>query len=544
MKRTYLLIILAALLLVCAQISHSYWPVTTDHDLPIANEIHTNYFYYSSEPFTDGSVLLLYAGTPTPTTSYQIIDRYGEFQFSEPQDIFPGLLENGSIPKLLMDEVGGAWFVTEIGNTGTTPNEGIFVQRIDSLGNRLWGDTGIQAFPHDGSNRVCLDGMGGIIIGCWYDPWEPYAVDKVFAQRVDGEGNVLWGEEGIEVSPVTQYIEQRQARVASDGGGGAFIIWEDGRASVEADLYANRLDADGNVCWQPDLVLFTGGPYCHELIPDQAGGMIVETTADNDMDHYRVDRDGNILWHIEGLSHFGDFQRHDMLPGDQTYFYLGSPFTDQRYWGQKVDFNGTTYWPGEHGAMFNLNTQNWYITNNAGFYYSGGNFYSSFIQRSDLGWPPQEVRLSVSMLDSSGNRLLGDEGVVARRVYNGYGFQDYPLVTPLADGGIFTMYKMGWGEEVFRYHLYGKRVSPNGTLGGPLHLLVDLEPESASIQIPPTGGSFTYNIAIEDTYVVYSDFDAWVEVTMPGGDTREITLRENVLIDANSTLERVNLVQN
>ncbi|MFH1735375.1 MAG: hypothetical protein ABIE92_11745, partial [bacterium] len=93
-------------------------------------------------------------------------------------------------------------------------------------------------------------------------------------------------------------------------------------------------------------------------------------------------------------------------------------------------------------------------------------------------------------------------------------------------------------------NVHAKRVNPDGTLGGPLHLLVDLEPESSSIQIPPTGGSFTYNVAIGDTYVVHSDFDAWVEVTLPGGDTREITVREGIHIDSNSVLERFDLVQN
>jgi len=72
---------------------------------------------------------------------------------------------------------------------------------------------------------------------------------------------------------------------------------------------------------------------------------------------------------------------------------------------------------------------------------------------------------------------------------------------------------------------------------------VDLAPHSPPIQIPAVGGSFSFDVAIEDTYAVASNFDAWVEATLPGGRTLELAFHQGLTIDSNSTINRYNLVQ-
>src|SRR3989338_7023618 len=47
--------------------------------------------------------------------------------------------------------------------------------------------------------------------------------------------------------------QQSSLQIVSDGAGGAIIAWEDAR-NVHFDIYAQRVDAHGNVLWKKDGV--------------------------------------------------------------------------------------------------------------------------------------------------------------------------------------------------------------------------------------------------------------------------------------------------
>jgi len=67
--------------------------------------------------------------------------------------------------------------------------------------------------------------------------------------------------------------------------------------------------------------------------------------------------------------------------------------------------------------------------------------------------------------------------------------------------------------------VYAKRVNADGTLGGPFPLDVTLTPYTPPIQIPASGGTFIFDVAIADSDSVGGVMDAWVEVTLPNGST-------------------------
>jgi hypothetical protein len=122
--------------------------------------------------------------------------------------------------------------------------------------------------------------------------------------------------------------------------------------------------------------------------------------------------------------------------------------------------------------------------------------------------------------------------------------EPHPKVIPLDDGGVVGVFSFLRQISPYNLDVHAKRVNPDGTLGGPLHLLTDLTPQNPPIQIPASGGNFTFNAAITDTYVVNSHFDAWIELTSPDGRKSDVTLRRNVQIDSNSSLSRFDLQQN
>ncbi len=58
-----------------------------------------------------------------------------------------------------------------------------------------------------------------------------------------------WAFNGTPAATATN--DQVDPQIASDGSGGAIVVWGDSRAG-NSDIYAQRFDAHGNALWIPD----------------------------------------------------------------------------------------------------------------------------------------------------------------------------------------------------------------------------------------------------------------------------------------------------
>ncbi len=142
----------------------------------------------------------------------------------------------------------------------------IYAQRIDSLGNMCWADTGVAllklgsapwyAFPELVSN-----GAGRFFVA-WYD-WRSTDFD-IYAQCLSLAGEVLWTANGAVVC--SRQFEQTNPRIVADNVNGLFCAWRDNYTSI----YAQRLDANGNGLWQSGGVVVASG--ANEVIPSNAVG--------------------------------------------------------------------------------------------------------------------------------------------------------------------------------------------------------------------------------------------------------------------------------
>lgn len=143
---------------------------------------------------------------------------------------------------------------------------------------------------------IVRDGSGGAIIA-WADS-RNYNWD-IYAQRVDGAGNVVWAANGVPVC--TAVGGQNFPRIASDGAGGAIIAWRDGRGRGGEHVYAQRLDASGFALWVTDGVPICTSTTMHpEMASDGAGGAVITwehyTGSDWDIYAQRVDDAGIVQW--------------------------------------------------------------------------------------------------------------------------------------------------------------------------------------------------------------------------------------------------------
>jgi len=96
--------------------------------------------------------------------------------------------------------------------------------------------------------QTTTDGNGGAII-VWQDSragtWLSYGI---YAQRVDANGNVLWTQDGVAIH--TGEYQHYGPQIVSDGAGGAIIAWHDKRNNGDlGDLYVQRIDATGAPQW-------------------------------------------------------------------------------------------------------------------------------------------------------------------------------------------------------------------------------------------------------------------------------------------------------
>ena len=181
-------------------------------------------------------------------------------------------------PKIAADGAGGAFICWE---DHRNENTDIYVQHIGSDGFSLWTLDGI-AVTADTMNQyepdILSDGYGGVII-VWTDGRD--VLDSgynVYAQRYDAAGNRLWNLDGNEVCDYDYY--QGEPEAVSDGEGGVFVIWKDGRDGGDPsydpnNLYMARMDATGIKQYEDDLIVWSGYQGDQTIVPVGDGSYIV-----------------------------------------------------------------------------------------------------------------------------------------------------------------------------------------------------------------------------------------------------------------------------
>jgi len=227
--------------------------------------------------------------------------------------------------------------------------------KIDTEGNLPWGGDGVPLNMGDSYlSDIASDNSGGVIV-------VRYGVGNISAQRLDSRGNVLWQTGGVEVygGPAGE------ARVVSDGSGGAIIVFErnipceDGIGSCDSDIYAQRVDAEGKVLWGPDGVPICIGPskpYEPKIVADGAGGAIIffeDFEEGFAIYAQRIDANGYKLW------------PEDVQVWKGTYYSVVSDgfggaisVWDER--AQRLDTTGRKMW-GLNGTTATLNSRGWYL---------------------------------------------------------------------------------------------------------------------------------------------------------------------------------------
>ncbi|HNI11868.1 MAG TPA: FG-GAP-like repeat-containing protein, partial [bacterium] len=201
----------------------------------------------------------------------QRINNVGVTQWTVDGEAISTFASYQDYPSIVADGSGGAFIAWRDTRNGDFD---LFAQRVSSAGALQWGVNGVAVAVADGFQQIpslVADGSGGVFIG-WYDTRSAGA--GIYAQRLNSSGVALWPANGVAASTNGSPDE---AVITSDGAGGIFVSWY-ATPAIDADIFAQRIDGSGNILWSPNgnvVCSANGYQFWHTMVHDGSGNAIV-----------------------------------------------------------------------------------------------------------------------------------------------------------------------------------------------------------------------------------------------------------------------------
>jgi hypothetical protein len=282
----------------------------TTNGVPVSTAADTQYYHMITTDGAGGAIIAWADRRPDDDTDIyaQRVDADGNVQWTA--DGMPVCNDSGytHYPSMISDGAGGAviaWWDYQ----PAADHWDIYAQRLNGSGTALWDSGGQAICTWDSSQTgplMCSDGQGGFYFA-WVDARYGYDDHDIYAQRVDADGNLEWMPAGASVC--SEYEDQDEHRVIADGAGNAIIAWLDQRDSLDYDIYAQKIDADSYSLWTFNGTAVCNDPsiqYGMEMTTDGAGGAIIAWQDDRMISHtniyaQRIDSSGTAVWKTDGV---------------------------------------------------------------------------------------------------------------------------------------------------------------------------------------------------------------------------------------------------
>jgi hypothetical protein len=298
-----------------------------------------------------------------------------------------------------------------IGATGTQ-NFDAYAFKMDTSGNSLWGDNGIQL----GTGNVVkiLPLSNGDAIATWYP------APQSLMQRIDANGDFVWDTPMTVENDGAQTVPGELFEI-SDGG--YILVFHQLLAGINSLLYAQRYDADGVAQWSNPTQLANRTTVFNRNYSKAQDGDVVYmgyfASIGNRFDSFlqRIETDGSLPWGINGT----DFDVNETNYETETSiaFAPGSDFV----WAVCTYTDISQNQRGEYIQKFDKLTGERLFTNNAKELYeisSNPNVHAGqlqllddqpyFLIKSGLDTGASPTTLHLAHLDESGE-FISEEGL-------------------------------------------------------------------------------------------------------------------------------------
>jgi len=439
-----------------------------------------------------GGAYIVYQDSPALLRQLwvQRLDRYGYVRFPN-NGIRISSADRHQTPTyfLVSDGVGGVIVVfNDFRVVGNETFGAVYAQRLDSSGTKLWGEAGIDISPvADNKSPVsaCSDGANGVLV-FWGEDTGDHRVFELWGQRINAKGQLMWPRRGILIADeFTSISDPIPSGAVRDGSGGAIILYSD-----RTGTRLQRINAQGQFLWGAGKKIF---PVGRQMIEDGDGGAIiagVRFVLDSTSYHFnvgaqRVNFEGQALWGDNGviLTELADDQTQSIEivideSKSRAFFWHDKRTGDFNIYAQKLNSNGEPQWV-ENGIPVSS-------------FESRKTIYSSGIA-SDLSsgaviiWSDRRVGggglfftdgLFGQRLHGNGNRLWNENDIAIST--RNVRHYSHKIISDYAGGAIVCWYEIGTNSG---WGIFAQQISRNGRLGEVLSTSVS-EPERA---IKPKG---------------------------------------------------------
>ncbi len=365
-------------------------------------------------------------------------------------------------------------------STGAAGNGDFCLVKINSQGQLQWYQIYGGSAPDQGYSVITTQDGGYALAG--FTMSYGAGLSDMYLVKTDASGNLQWQR----TYGTTGYDWAYSLQQTADGG---FILGGDTGTSYD-DMYLVKTDSLGNMQWQQTY----GGAYvdfCYSVVPTTDGGYALGgkhsiVTGNSQMWLVKTNSTGELQWSRD----FGGALLDNCNSLCQTYdggYILGGSSTsfgsgDTDFYLVKTDSLGNHQWEHVYGGEFGDICHEVLLTPDQGYLLSGtagGNYW-------------------VVKTDSSGNALW-DQSF-------SYGSGDICFSMCQAADGIFLLGGTGYfnSDNMFVVHMSGLQQA-----------WVSLTPQSPSITIPASGGSFQYTISVQNYGTIHCRPEVWLMVQLP-----------------------------
>ena len=308
----------------------------------------------------------------------------------------------GLDPHICSDSAGGCYISYDYNSTSYP--RWLALERLDRYGSKPWGINKriLGESPEQSGAQIIEDDEGGVIMS-YIDRYEnlPNWTQRVRVQRVDRNGNFLWGQTGVRVT--LEEINQGYNHLVTDGYRGCVIAWQD----INYTYYVNRIDFNSNRLWGNNGITLSTGTY--NLQP-----IVVKATDEN----YYV-KAGSLVYRMRQN---GEIVRTDTVTFENIIAdndggivisgRVGNVF-NRRLVAQRKDSLGNNLWHEpyvEIADSLHINTLLNIRQNNDYYYYSWVGKKNGLNNRAQF----QSLRQDGSLLFSNESELLSSDSAISK----------------------------------------------------------------------------------------------------------------------------------
>jgi hypothetical protein len=292
---------------------------------------------------------------------------------------------------------------------------------------------------------------------------------NVRLQRMDNQGNKLWGENGILVSDHPSMSWLTDWDMTADHENHAILTWQDIRTGGNNNTVAYRISPDGTFVWGNDGIMLsnsTAFDVSPKVTVTGVNNAVFAWQSDNVIIMQKISPAGTKQWGEWGitLTSANRYTWPQLLPvGDDEiimkFFDDSGPFhaPTRHIHAQRFDTDGDPVWPSVTVVNDEGNIQAWHQIlsfvndGNDGFFIAWHDFTMSGTQASS--W--------IQHINSDGVAQFQTNGVLlsTRNDFN----QFYPSIArPANDENVYVYWREVNGNQN-QWGIYGQKISPEGT---------------------------------------------------------------------------------